>query len=226
MTAPGYFIVFEGGDGAGKSTQVPLLAAWLREVSDREVLTVREPGGTELGAQIRAMVLHGGHVAPRAEALLYAADRAHHVAEVIAPALAEGAVVVGDRFVDSSIAYQALGRDLAEADVRAINDFATQGLRPDLVVLLDVDVSTGLGRLGGQEDRLERAGVDFHARVRAYYLAAAAADPARYRVVDAAGPPEQVAARVRAVVADAMGIRVAGPAVGGPGHPVRAAGRP
>lgn len=184
----GIFITFEGGDGAGKTTQAELLAAWLAE-RGLEVVRTREPGGTPLGAGLREMLLHGGHVSPRAEALLYAADRAQHVAEVIRPALDRGAAVVQDRYIDSSLAYQGAGRPLDPAEIRGLSEWATDGLWPQLTVLLDVSPELAAKRrvaAGQTADRLERETVEFHSRVRSGFLALAAAEPERFLVLDAA----------------------------------------
>ena len=194
-TAPGWFICFEGGDGAGKTTQVRLLTEAL-ERRGLQVLVTREPGGTPLGAQIRNLVLHGDHVAPRAEALLFAADKAHHVAELIRPALDEGRVVITDRYTDSSIAYQGAGRDLGAGEIRRLQHWAVGGLFPDLTIILDVTPEVGRARRGDVHDRLESEADDFHAAVRQGFLDLAARDPERYLVVDAGLPPAQIAARV------------------------------
>jgi len=204
--ASGLFIVLEGGDGAGKTTQLTRLAAALRQAVGREVVVTREPGGTGLGEQIRAALLHGGPVAPRAEALLYAADRSQHVEEVIRPVLARGGIAVSDRYLDSSIAYQVVGRGLDEADVRAINEFGSGGLRPDLTVLLDIAPQAGLERLSGAADRIEAAGLDFHARVNEHYRRLARRDPARYAVINAAGTPQAVHQAVWAAVLALPGL--------------------
>lgn len=185
---PGLFVAFEGGDGAGKSTQSRLLGAAL-EALGREVVLTREPGGTELGAAIRQVLLHGEHVAPRAEALLFAADRAHHVATLVRPALERGAVVLTDRYMDSSIAYQGVARALSHEDVRGISVWATEGLLPDLTVLLDVSAEQGRARRAGVHDRLEREADDFHEAVRRGYLRLAEQDPGRYVVLDATEDP-------------------------------------
>jgi len=207
-TVPGgLFVSFEGGDGAGKSTQSRLLGEWLAGLGRTVVLT-REPGGTELGRVLRRELLHGGHVDPRTEALLYAADRAHHVASLVRPALAAGSVVVTDRYLDSSVAYQGSGRDLGAQEVEDLSLWATGGLLPALTVLLDLDPAAGLGRLSSrpdQPDRLEGAGDDFHRRTREAFLARAAADPGRWLVLDAARPVEEIAADVRARVATLLG---------------------
>lgn len=195
------FIAFEGGDGAGKSTQVAALAGWLR-ARGREVVVTREPGGTELGVRIRELLLHGGEVAPRAEALLFAADRAQHVAAVVRPASERGAVVLTDRYVDSSIAYQGAGRDLRAAEVARLSAWATGELVPDLTVLLDVTPETGRARRHDRaEDRMETEAAEFHARVRAGFLGLAQAEPSRYLVLDAAEPPEALAEAVATRVA-------------------------
>jgi dTMP kinase len=198
----GVFVVFEGGEGAGKSTQVALLAEALRG-GRHDVIVTREPGATDVGARIRSLVLTpvgaGGAPSPRAEALLYAADRAHHVATVVRPALARGAVVVSDRYVDSSLAYQGAGRTLPVQEISWLSSWATGGLKPDLVVLLDVDPSVGLGRVdsrGEGADRLESESRAFHERVRYAFLDLAAADPKRYLVLDAARPAEEIGAIV------------------------------
>jgi dTMP kinase len=204
LDGPGRFIVFEGGEGAGKSTQVRRLAAAL-EAYGRAVLVTREPGATPVGRQIRSLVLDhaaaedGPPLTPRAEALLYAADRAHHVATVIDPALKRGTVVISDRYIDSSLAYQGAGRTLPLEEIRWLSRWATDGLRPDLVVLLDVDPTEGLRRVSdrGGADRLEAEPTAFHQRVRRGFLDLAAADPARYLVVSASDPIDVIAFAVR-----------------------------
>lgn len=195
----GVFIAFEGGDGAGKSTQISRLATRLAALG-RSVVVTREPGGTDLGRRIREVLLHGESVAARAEALLFAADRAHHVETLIRPALAAGRVVVSDRFMDSSIAYQGAGRALDAAEIKALSLWATGGLVPDVTVLLDVPVEVGAARRGGVHDRMESEPEAFHQRVRDHFLALAAADPGRYVVVDAALPADEI----EAVVADRL----------------------
>ena len=196
----GLFVTFEGGDGVGKSTQARLLEEWLTGAG-RTVLRTREPGGTEVGELIRDIVLHHrGEVAPRAEALLYAADRAHHVATVVRPALARGEVVIQDRYLDSSIAYQGSGRVLGADDVRRLSLWAAEGLLPDLTVLLDLDHDIARDRLDADDkpfDRLEAEQADFHARVRQAFLGLAAAEPQRFLVLDASAPPDELAAGVR-----------------------------
>ncbi|MFV2022068.1 dTMP kinase [Micromonospora sp. LOL_023] len=200
FTASGVFVVFEGGEGAGKSTQVSALAQTLRG-RGREVVVTREPGATGLGERIRRLVLEGGPDAPspRAEALLYAADRAHHVTTVLRPALARGAVVISDRYVDSSLAYQGAGRTLPVEEVSWLSSWATGGLKPDLVVLLDIEPQAGLGRAeqrGGGADRLESESLAFHERVRYAFLDLAAADPKRYLVLDAGRGVEELQTEV------------------------------
>lgn len=181
----GTFIAFEGGDGAGKSTQIRLLADVLTRAGC-DVVVSREPGGTKVGAAIRAVVLHGEHVDARAEALLFAADRAHHVASVIRPALERGALVLCDRFMDSSIAYQGVARALDRDQIRDLSLWATTGLLPDLTVLLDVDPAQGRARRGLVHDRVESEGETFHSAVRQGFLDLAALAPDRYLVLDAA----------------------------------------
>ncbi|MDG4821557.1 dTMP kinase [Asanoa sp. WMMD1127] len=194
----GVFVVFEGGEGSGKSTQVNALADALR-AEGRDVVVTREPGATDAGRRIREMVLDGDtDLSPRSEALLYAADRAHHVAAVVRPALARGAVVISDRYVDSSLAYQGAGRTLPVEEVSWLSSWATGGLKPDLVVLLDVDPSVGLARAAsrGPHDRLETESLTFHERVRYAFLDLAAADPRRYLVLDGTRPTDEIALAV------------------------------
>lgn len=194
-TAPGRFICFEGGDGAGKSTQVELLTAEF-ERRGRDVLVTRQPGGTPLGEQIRELVLHGKHVSPRAEALLFAADKAHHVEELIRPALAAGRIVITDRYTDSSIAYQGAGRDLGADEICELQHWAVAGLLPDLTIVLDVTPEMGRARRGEVHDRLESEADGFHTVVRRGFLELAARDPDRYLVIDAGLPPDEIHARV------------------------------
>jgi len=196
----GLFIALEGGDGAGKSTQARLLQAWLEGLGHTVVVT-REPGGTDFGRTVRELVLHGDHVAPRAEALLFAADRAHHVETLIRPALGRGEVVITDRYMDSSIAYQGAGRDLGVDEVRELNIWATGGLVPALTVLVDLPAAVGRARRAGVNDRLESEADDFHCAVREHFLALAGADPDRYLVVGGALSRERVHELVRARVA-------------------------
>lgn len=200
MSGRGAFVVFEGGDGVGKSTQVGLLASRLA-AAGHEVVTTLEPGGTRLGAVLRGLLLHGdgGDVGARTEALLYAADKAEHLHQVVLPALARGAVVVCDRYVDSMVAYQGAGRVLDADEVERVARWATGDLRPDLTVLLDLDPEEGLGTLT-DPDRLESAGLDFHTRARASFLALADRDPDRYLVLPARRPRDELAEEVGARV--------------------------
>lgn len=200
--AKGLFVTFEGGDGSGKSTQSALLAEWLQG-QGRTVVLTREPGGTDLGNEIRDIVLHRrGHIAPRAEALLYAADRAHHINTKVRPALADGDIVLQDRYLDSSVAYQGAGRVLSPDEVRSLSLWAAEDLLPDLTILLDLDESVGRDRLKSRTkyDRLEDEEQDFHARVRSGYLALAAAEPDRFLVLSATDSVESIASAIRARV--------------------------
>lgn len=206
-SASGIFVSFEGGDGSGKSTQIGLLGDWFTRIG-YDVLTTFEPGGTELGADLRQLILHGQDMDPRTEALLYAADRAHHIASCVRPALDRGAVVITDRYLDSSIAYQGGGRELSEKEVEDLSLWATNGLMPDLTLLLDLDPAIGVARVPGGLDRLERAGAEFHVRTRQAYLARAAAHPDRISIIDAAGPVEQVHAQIVAAVGARLGFDV------------------
>jgi dTMP kinase len=189
------FISFEGIDGVGKSTQIRFVEDYLRD-QGKSFLTTFEPGGTDLGQEIRNLLLHRkGDVAPRSEALLYAADRAHHVATKIRPALASGQVVITDRFLDSSVAYQGAGRKLSAEEVRNISLWAVDGLLPDLTILLDLDAAKARERrnkTGQEEDRLEREQVDFFEAVRAEYLKLSAAEPNRFMVINAEMSPEEI----------------------------------
>jgi dTMP kinase len=185
----GVFIALEGGEGAGKSTQAGLLSSWLREQGYDVVLT-HEPGDSAVGAKLRAILLDPttGSLSHRAEALLYAADKAQHVERVVSPALARGAVVITDRYVDSTLAYQGAGRDLLPNEVERVARWATHDLRPHLTVLLDLPPSQGHERLLLQ-DRLEAEPLAFHERVRSAFLRLAATDPDHYAVLDARLPP-------------------------------------
>lgn len=207
--AAGLFISLEGIDGVGKSTQSDLLEEFLR-AQGREVVRTFEPGGTELGQEIRHLLLHRkGDVAPRAEALLYAADRAHHVTSKIRPALNRGEVVMTDRYLDSSVAYQGVGRALSAEDVRAISMFAVEGLLPDLTILLDLEASAAAARrnnTGEAPDRLEREKIEFFEAVRQAYLDMAAAEPNRWLVIDARKTVDEMQAEIRDRVADLLGV--------------------
>lgn len=193
----GVLIAFEGGEGAGKSTQARLLAIWLRD-QGYDVVTTQEPGATKIGMRLRAILLDKNtEVSARAETLMYAADRAEHVDAVIRPALARGAVVITDRYVDSTLAYQGAGRDLPMDDLAQLNTFATGGLVPDLTVLLDLPPETGLGRHGSPADRLESEPRAFHDRVRRGFRGLAELAPERYLVVDASRPLDDITRELR-----------------------------
>ena len=203
---PGFFLVFEGGEGAGKSTQVQAVAAWFA-ARGLEVVSTREPGATDVGRRLRAVLLDPEvTLSPRGEALLYAADRAEHVATVVRPALRRGAAVISDRYVDSSLAYQGAGRDLDMDAVARLSEWATGDLVPDLTVLLDLPPEIGLARAQqrGGHDRLEREQIEFHERVRAHFLRLADKEPSRYAVIDATAPVADVTARVLVAVAAAV----------------------
>jgi dTMP kinase len=206
--AAGLFISLEGIDGVGKSTQSDLLEEFLR-AQGREVVRTLEPGGTELGQEIRHLLLHRkGDVAPRAEALLYAADRAHHVSTKIRPALERGEVVITDRYLDSSVAYQGVGRALMAEDVRAISMFAVEGLLPNLTILLDLDAAAAAARrskTGEAPDRLEREKIEFFEAVRQAFLDMAAAEPNRWLVIDARQTVEEMQQQIRARVSALLG---------------------
>lgn len=198
----GRFIVLEGGDGSGKSTQVPRLAAWLRD-HGRDVVETREPGGTPLGQLLRTVVLDGETaVDARAEALLMAADRAEHVSEVIRPALERDSWVISDRYVPSSLVYQGVVRGLGVIEVDEVNAWATGGVVPDLVIVLDVSDEVAAERRPGATDRLEREGDAFHADVRAAYRSLAIEQG--WCVIDGSGSAETVAARVAEAVAERL----------------------
>jgi dTMP kinase len=203
----GIFIAFEGGEGTGKSTQSQLLAKWLEQEGETVVLS-REPGGTELGKDLRKILLghETGVISPRAEALLYAADRAHHVFSVIRPGLDRGDVVITDRYFDSSAAYQGAGRVLNPSEVARISRWATESLYPTLTILIDVPAEIGLGRLQSR-DRLEAEPTEFHERVRQEFLQIAMMDPERYFVVDGTQPVEEIHTQIIARVADLPALK-------------------
>jgi dTMP kinase len=192
----GLFVCFEGGEGAGKSTQSRLLATAL-EAAGHDVTLTFEPGGTPLGRELRRIVLDAatGSLAHKAEALIYAADKAEHIECVVVPALGRGGVVVMDRYVDSSLAYQGAGRDLVPAELEHMLRWATGDLRPHLTVVLDVEPEAGLGRFE-ERDRIEAEGIEFHRRVREAFLRLAAADPEHYLVLDARSAVEEIHERI------------------------------
>lgn len=204
---PGLFITLEGGDGSGKSTQAAELEKWLND-QGRVVVRTREPGGTDFGVEVREIVLHHrGDITPRAEALLYAADRAHHIATKVRPALERGEVVLQDRYIDSSLAYQGAGRDLGIDEVRQLSMWATGGLLPDLTVLLDLNEDAARLRLDASRtryDRLEAEKSAFHRRVREVYLELAAAEPERFVVLDATASVESLADSIRSRVSSLL----------------------
>ncbi len=203
----GPFVCFEGGEGAGKSTQSKLLRSWLVERGYATLLTF-EPGDTAVGRELRRIVLDPatGELSSRTEALIYAADKAEHVDRVVLPALARGEVVITDRYVDSALAYQGAGRTLALAEVEHVNRWATGDLRPDLTVVLDLEPAAGFERFTGR-DRIEGQSLEFHQRVRRGFLALAAADPDHYVVLDARAPIEEISAAVQVRVAPLLGNR-------------------
>ena len=197
----GVFVCFEGGEGAGKSTQSKLLQGWLEEAGHSVVLTF-EPGDTEVGRKVRQIVLDPatGELSHRTEVLLYAADKAEHVDTVVLPALEQGQVVITDRYVDSALAYQGAGRVQDLDEVELVNRWATRDLRPHLTVVLDLEPEHGFGRFE-ERDRIEGESEEFHTRVRAAFLRMAEADPEHYLVLDARGPVDEIAAAVRARLA-------------------------
>ena len=201
----GVFVCFEGGEGAGKSTQTRALEAWLRSEGYAVRLTF-EPGDTEVGRRVRQIVLEPatGDLSDRTETLLYAADKAEHVDTVVLPALERGEVVITDRYVDSSLAYQGAGRVLDPAEVEQVQRWATRDLRPHLTVVLDLAPEHGLGRFE-ERDRIEGESVEFHERVRQAFVEMAAADPDHYLVVDARRPVDDIAADVRGRVEPLLG---------------------
>jgi dTMP kinase len=201
----GLLIAFEGGEGSGKTTQARLLAIWLRE-QGYDVIATHEPGATKVGMRLRALLLDTAHtgLSSRAETLMYAADRAEHVDSVIRPALERGAVVVTDRFTDSSIAYQGRGRDQPVSEVAGLNQWATGGLQPDLTILLDLHPMAGLVRRAPSADRLEAEPAEFHQRVREGFLAQARKEPGRYLVLDATRPPDELSREIQDRVRDLL----------------------
>ena len=194
---PGLFIVFEGGDGAGKTTQIEKLAEFLRS-KNREVLVTREPGGTVMGKSIRDWLLEQTEVEvdPKSEALLFAADRAHHMQTLIRPALAASKIVIGDRHIDSSVAYQGVARNLGIENIKNISLWAVDGILPNLIIVLDIDVEVGQSRLN-RKDRLDRESKEFHEKVNKAYLELAAMNPEKYLVIDAQLPIDEIAGQIQ-----------------------------
>ena len=204
----GLFLTFEGGDGSGKTTQINRLVTWL-ESRGRTVVLTREPGGTDLGVELRNIVMHRkGFIAPRAEALLYAADRSHHIHTLVRPAIERGDIVVQDRYLDSSVAYQGAGRVLDPDEVRELSLWGTERLMPDLTVLLDVPATVAKARQAAEDrdyDRLEAEAEDFHTRVRESYLALSDAEPERFLVVNGELPIEEIHQVIITRVSDLLG---------------------
>ncbi len=205
---PGTFVTLEGPEGAGKTTQVKLLSKQLTKLGVPHIVT-RDPGGTPLGKQVRRILLTPGiNVAPTTELLLYQADRAQHVAELIKPALEEGKLVLCDRFIDSSIAYQGYGRNIDIKLIKDLNELSTGGLKPVLTILFDIQSEDGLSRLHpGGHDRIEREALDFHTRVRKGYLALADLEPERWRILDAAKPLTTVQGEFTKILKDKLGSK-------------------
>jgi dTMP kinase len=203
--APGVLIAFEGGEGSGKTTQARLIAIWLRELG-YDVVTTHEPGATKIGMRLRALLLDTSHtgMSAKAEALMYAADRAEHVSSVITPALQRGAIVITDRYVDSTLAYQGYGRDLPLDEIARFNWWATGGRIPALTVLLDMDPIAGLSRRARSADRLEAEPTEFHLRVRAGFRSLAAKDPGRYLVLDAERAPDGITRDIQDRIRDLL----------------------
>lgn len=199
----GIFITFEGGDGCGKTTQVDAIIAAL-QTAGHTITQTREPGGTPAGVAIREILLHStSPLDPKAEALLFAADRAHHVATVVRPALERGEIVIQDRYIDSSVAYQGAGRGIDGAEIRQLSEWASTNLWPDLTVLLDLDPATAAERVNAQKkqfDRIEAEKHDFRARLRDQFLTIADAEPERFLVVDATQPAKTITADIAARV--------------------------
>jgi dTMP kinase len=205
FTETGVFLALEGGEGAGKSTQAVMLVEWLESLGHGVLLT-RQPGATEVGKILRHIVLDNdtGELSPRTEVLLYAADKAEHVDQVVLPALAEGTIVLTDRYVDSLLAYQGAGRNLDSAEVEHVARWATSSLRPHLTIVLDIDPEIGHARFEGA-DRIESEPLDFHQRVRQHFLDLAAADPQHYLVVGGGGTPAEIHAEIRQAVEPWLG---------------------
>lgn len=197
----GLFITFEGGDGCGKTTQIKLLDEYLRSKGYQTLLT-REPGSKGLGIKLREILLnYDGEVSPRAESFLFLADRAQHVDCIIKPALENGVIVLCDRHTDSTVAYQGYGRGLDLEQIHNLNNIATNGLKPDLTIVLDVDVETSQKRVGAEKDRMESAGIEFFERVRKGFLEIAKQEPERVKVVDSTQTIEEIHAQILELVA-------------------------
>ena len=200
MTNKGLFITFEGGDGCGKSTQLELVKKYLEERGFK-TLTTREPGSIGLGQKLREVLLHyDGDVAPRAEAFLFLADRAQHIAKIVKPAVNDGVIVLCDRHTDSSVAYQGYGRGEDIEQINMLNNLATQGIKPDLTLLFDVSTEVAQTRVGNEKDRMESAGIEFHKKVRQGYLEIAKKEPQRIKVIDSNVTIEEVFAQVKKVI--------------------------
>ena len=200
MTNRGLFITFEGGDGCGKSTQLELVKKYLEERGFK-TLTTREPGSIGLGQKLREVLLHyDGDVAPRAEAFLFLADRAQHIAKIVKPAIDNGVIVLCDRHTDSSVAYQGYGRGEDIEQINMLNKLATQGIKPDLTLLFDVSTEVAQTRVGSEKDRMESAGIEFHKKVRQGYLEIAKKEPQRIKVVDSNLTIEKVFEQVKKIL--------------------------
>ena len=200
MTNRGFFVTFEGGDGCGKSTQLELVKKYLEEKGFK-TLTTREPGSVGLGQKLREVLLHyDGDVAPRAEAFLFLADRAQHIAKIVKPAIDNGVIVLCDRHTDSSVAYQGYGRGEDIEQINMLNKLATQGIKPDLTLLFDVSTEVAQTRVGSEKDRMESAGIEFHKKVRQGYLEIAKKEPQRIKVVDSNLTIEKVFEQVKKIL--------------------------
>ena len=198
----GLFITVEGADGCGKTTQLNLIAQYLRDMG-ADVLLTREPGGAQLGLELREILLHyDGFVSSKCESFLFFADRAQHVDTVIKPAIQQGKIVVCDRYTDSTVAYQGYGKGVDISQIQYLNNLATDSLLPDLTIVFDVDSEIAQQRVGAQKDRLESEGIDFHARVRNGYLQIAKSEPLRVKVVDANPPVDVVFESVKSIIDD------------------------
>jgi dTMP kinase len=200
----GFFITFEGIDGVGKTTQINMLVKYIEQNLGRKCTVTHEPGGTSVGVKIRNLVQHDENIDARTEALLYASDRAEHVDRIIRPALNAGNIVLCDRFVDSSLAYQSAGRELNMKDVAEINKFAVAGIMPSLTFLLDIEADIALGRLSKKKDRLEQAGLEFFERARFAYLELAKMEPDRFVIIDALESVEHIHNQLRKIVKERL----------------------